>query len=96
MSIKEIKHPLSFTRIFDTFKGIDFDTSTKVAREKYGLISYVSDETKKVRDSYIDRERERERIKDRKREAERKGGREQQTKKRERGKAIEREAKQKA
>ena len=44
---------------FDTFKGIDFDTSTKVAREKYGLISYVSDETKKVRDSYIDRERER-------------------------------------
>ena len=69
--------------IFDTFKGIDFDTSTKVAREKYDLISYVSDETKKVRDRYIDRERER--IKERKRETERKGGREQQTKKKERG-----------
>ena len=81
MSAKEIKHPLSFTMNFDTFKGIDFDTSTKVAREKYGLISYVSGETKKVRDRYIDREREKERIKERKREAERKGGREQQTKK---------------
>ena len=84
MSIKEIKHPFSFTMNFDTFKGIDFDTSTKVAREKYGLISYVSDETKKVRDRYIDRERERKNKREKKRG--RAKGRERATdKKKERG-----------